>query len=174
MKIAIDIGHADGTGASGNGYEEHSLCCVIATHLAQLLRQAEHEVQLIDFADESNSADLRLSAQAVNKSSAQLLISLHADCASNSRARGAHVCYISSKGKQLAMAIARPLCELMPGRAQHVQRRDNLYILRATTPVAVLVECGFISNARDAAMMSASPELVAAAIADGLCRFSNC
>ena len=167
MKIAIDIGHADGTGARGNGYEEHALSSIIGGHLARLLTQAGHKLEVIDFAVKSNKADLNATVGRVNSSDNELLISLHCDSAV-STARGGHVCYISSKGKALAMAIAAPLCELMPGRASSTVKRSDLYILRATRPVAVLVECGFISNAADAQVLAKQPERIAEAIAAGV------
>ena len=34
-KICIDIGHAAGTGATGNGLEEHGVAVQIAAHLAR-------------------------------------------------------------------------------------------------------------------------------------------
>ncbi len=167
MKIAIDIGHAHGTGARGNGYEEHALSSVIGGHLAALLTEAGHKPEIIDFESMSNKADLNATVDRVNCSDHELLISLHCDSAV-STARGAHLCYISSKGKALADCIAAPLCVLMPGRASSTVKRSDLYILRATRPVAVLVECGFISNTADAQVLAKQPQLIAEAISKGI------
>lgn len=47
-KICIDIGHAAGTGATGNGLEEHGVAVQIAAHLARYLRVRGHAVSIID------------------------------------------------------------------------------------------------------------------------------
>lgn len=48
-KICIDIGHAAGTGATGNGLEEHGVAVQIAAHLARYLRERGHNVSVIDY-----------------------------------------------------------------------------------------------------------------------------
>ena len=58
MKIAIDIGHADGTGARGNGMEEHAVCSVIAGELQPLLAKMGHDARIIDYPARSNRDDL--------------------------------------------------------------------------------------------------------------------
>ncbi len=168
MKIAIDIGHAAGTGARGNGLEEHEVCTEIARHLGNALIKAGHDVTTIDFPELSNKADLNATIAAANAGLFDFGISLHCDCSENSEAHGAHVCYISDKGKRLALAIASPLSELLPGRAETIQLRTDLAVLKHTNPTWVLCECGFISNAADAKIQSETPGKIAAAIAEGV------
>lgn len=185
-KICIDVGHAAGTGARGNGLEEHGVAVQIATYLARYLRAGGHTVSVIDYPQLSNAADLNATVRAINAGNYDLSVSLHCDSSDNLRACGAHVCHHrtyhndgtyadSVQGKALAQAIAGPLCKLLPGRADHVQARPDkkkklsgLQVLRETRPPAVLCECSFITNANDAEMMERSPALIAQAIATGI------
>ncbi|MBT9449986.1 N-acetylmuramoyl-L-alanine amidase [Akkermansia glycaniphila] len=168
MNIAIDIGHANGTGAVGNGLEEHAVTSIIAPLLANRLRKSGHTVDIIDYPDKNNTDDLNATVRAVNAGEYGLCISLHCDSASTTEARGAHVCYTSPKGKELAESIAWHLCPLLPGRADATVRRTNLAILNQTRPVSVLCECGFITNPGNAALMQNNPDTIAKAIADGI------
>lgn len=189
MNIALDIGHANNTGARGlDGLEEHSTAKTIAYHLAHMLRARGHAVTVIDFPRLSNSADLTATVEAINAGGYDISISLHCDSSDSDTACGAHVCHHrnyhddgsytdSARGKALAKAIAGPLCKLLPGRADHVQARpdrsckpnkSSLYVLRETVPPAVLVECGFLSNPGDASVLRDTPGAIARAIAQGV------
>lgn len=170
-RIAIDVGHARGTGARGNGYEEHEVCTRLAAELKAILesfRLQHFSADIIDFPEETNSGDLTSSVKAINAGGYDLCISLHMDASDNATAHGAHVCYYSQEGKRLAGEIARRLCPQLPGRYEKTKRRTDLYILKRTTPVAVLVECGFITNPRDAEWVNAHPHDVARSIALGV------
>lgn len=185
-KICIDIGHAAGTGATGNGLEEHGAAVQTAAHLARYLRERGQSVSVIDYPQLSNAADLNATVRAVNAGNYDLSVSLHCDSSENPDACGAHVCHHrtyhkdgtfrdSVQGKALASAIAGPLCKLLPGRADPVQARPDkkkklsgLQVLRETRPPAVLCECCFITNANDAEMMKNRPELIAQAIGAGI------
>lgn len=149
MKIAIDIGHARGTGARGNGLEEHAACADIAAALAHILASRGHTCHIVDFPQLSNRDDLVSTVREINRLKPDVSLSLHCDASDNPAARGAHVCYISAKGETLARAIANELCAMLPGRAEQTVRRGDLYVLKNTVCPAVLVECGFITNPYD-------------------------
>ena len=170
-RIAIDVGHARGTGARGNGYEEHEVCTRLAAELKAIIESFKLQTftaDIIDFPEESNSGDLTASVKAINAGGYDACVSLHMDASDNPTARGAHVCYCSQNGKRLAEEIALRLCPQLPGRYEKTKRRTDLYILKRTTPVAVLVECGFITNPRDAECVNAHPHEVARSIALGI------
>ena len=173
MKIAIDIGHATATGASGNGIQEHETSAAIARLLSIYLANS-HEVDIIDFPNLSNSADLAAAVKEINAGKYDLAVSLHCDHDDSPFPRGAHVCYVSERGKAIATAIASHICPIMPGRADLIVRRPGLYFLKATNCPAVLVECGFISNPSDACMLAHEPHRIARAIATGIREAANC
>lgn len=168
MKIAIDIGHARSTGATGNGLQEHEVCTRLAPLLAQRLQELRHEVAVLDFPGRTNSGDLAETVRAINAGGYDLSVSLHCDSSQKSSSRGAHVICKTQAGKRFAAAVASRLCPLMPGRANHVIMRDDLYVLYATRCPAILVECGFLSNPRDADMLRHELPRIAAAIAAGI------
>ncbi len=167
MRVIIDIGHADGTGARGNGKEEHALCAVIGAYLGEELRKGGVEVVTLDYPELGNKEDLVRTAQEANKMEADCGVSLHMDSA-GAEARGAHVCYVSSGGKKLAEEIAKRLCELLPGRAERVVKRSDLYILKHTRAVWCLCECGFITHEGDCKLAVEKPLEIARAIAGGI------
>ena len=169
-RIAIDIGHAAGTGTRVNGADEHDESVHNAAILKTILESYtvdRFEVDIIDFPAENNTGDLNKTIHAINAGHYDLAISLHCDSSTNPSARGAHVCHHrtyhadgsytdSPDGKALAKEIATRLCLIMPGRANKIQARpdrdlnlSSLAILRQTTPTAVLVETGFLSNPED-------------------------
>lgn len=173
-RIAIDIGHANGTGARGNGYEEHTQCARIAAELKTCLesfRLQEFQADIIDFPDKTNSGDLTASVAAINAGGYDACVSLHMDASDNTTARGAHVCYYSQNGKRMAEEIALRLCPQIPGRYEQTKKRTDLYFLKKTSPVAVLVECGFITNPRDAEWADKHPQEIARSIALGIAAY---
>lgn len=186
--IIIDIGHARNTGAVGSGLQEHTRCGQIAGHLRAKLEAAGYMVTVIDFPDKDNRADLVATAEAANRLPCTFGISLHMDAATqavdvvdedgdhvtrwvaNPKPSGAHVCYVSATGKRIAESIARYLCTLLPGRAERVQKRTDLYILTHTRAPWVLCECGFITNPGD---VKAGPDAIAEAIARGILKYEG-
>ena len=187
--IIIDIGHARMTGAVGCGLQEHTRCGQIAGHLRARLEAVGYKVTVLDFPDKSNRADLVATAKAANDiPRAAFGISLHMDAATqavdvvdedgeqvtrwvaNPKPCGAHVCYVSATGKCIAESIARYLCALLPGRAEMVQYREDLYILKQTRAPWVLCECGFITNPGD---VQAGPDAIAEAIARGILKYEG-
>lgn len=148
--IIIDTGHANGTGARGNGQEEHNLCVKVANLLATALRTKGHKVTGIDFPTLSNAADLNATIRKANSlEDVSLGISLHMDASDNKSAHGGHVCYISTTGYLAAKAIARELCDYMPGRAEETVKRTKLGVLKRTKWRWVLIELGFITSKVD-------------------------
>lgn len=168
MKIVIDPGHANGTGATGNGLEEHAVVKVIAGHLAEMLERRGHIVDILDFPERSNRDDLNATIKAANAGGYDIGISLHCDASDNPDAHGAHVCYTSTAGRTLAQCIASLLIKILPGRSQSIVRRTDLAILNQTRPVWVLAECGFITNKCDAEIMRYEPAAIALMIAYGV------
>lgn len=175
MKIAIDIGHANNTGSRGNGLEEHAVAVTIAECLAPMLRQLGAKVDVIDFPNIGNAEDLKATIKAANKGGYDFGISLHCDASDNPQAHGAHVCFYpgSVKGSRLAVCIAEPLADLLPGRSNTIQSRAGLAILKQTRMPWVLCECGFITNSENAALMKDHPGRIAEAIAEGVKDYLN-
>ena len=174
-RIAIDIGHATGTGARGNGYEEHAACEVIASSLRRQLIKAlpDYKIEIIDFPDMDNKGDLSATGKALKNNKYTLCVSLHCDCADSPAAKGAHVCYNEAIDKPLAEDIAEYVCDLLPGRSQRLVHRTGLHVLNSSDEPHVLVECGFISNPGDAKIIHEFPDKIAEAITKGILNYIN-
>ena len=167
-KIAIDVGHARATGAIGNGLQEHDVALMFARYVKDMLCGQEYiHADIIDFPELSNRGDLNAAIKAINAGGYDAVVSLHCDCSDNEAARGAHVIYKTLSGYSLGIEIAERLVVHLPGRAEKMVKR-NLDILSMTKPPAVLVECGFVSNAVDAAIIKSRPILLAHAISGGI------
>ncbi len=147
MKIIFDIGHANGTGARGNGYEEHELCAALVKELASMIAPSV-EVVVLDYPSLDNKGDLKKTISVANGIEADFGVSFHMD-SSSSKASGGHVCYKSIKGKALADAISFYLQKVMPGRAERMRKRNDLAILNQTKAPWVLIELGFITSPDD-------------------------
>lgn len=157
-----------------------------------MLRKLGAQVDVIDFPTRSNTDDLNATIKAANEGGYDFGISLHCDSASTEKTvetdegkeliyvpnpdpHGAHVCFYpgSVKGSRLAMCIAEPLARLLPGRANTIQSRPGLAVLKRTRCPWVLCECGFITNPENAALMKDHPEAIAEAIAEGVKAYSK-
>ena len=174
-RIAIDVGHADRTGAVGNALQEHECCERIAAALREELEGMGFVVNVVDFPTESNAGDLARTVKSINAGSHDLCMSLHCDASANALAKGAHVIYTSEKGGKVAGYIARHLCALLPGRANRLVKRDNLYVLNNTKCVAVLCECGFVTNRENAELLKSEQGVrsIARSIAVGVREYFN-
>lgn len=181
MKIAIDIGHADGTGAKFAGQEEHDTveAFVYNSLLPAFLKAGYEDTDVIDYPDKSNTDDLNQTVTAANARGYHVLISCHRDAASSSvgedgfmQPHGAHAIHFSNStnGKLLANCIMNEagLANMMPGRAEVVQARDGLAILRRTTCVSVLLELGFITNKEDRDFFDNHGDKIASCIVEGV------
>lgn len=174
-RIAIDIGHATGTGSRGNGYEEHASCEVIASNLRRQLTKAlpDYKIEIIDFPGMDNKGDLSATGKALKNNKYTLCVSLHCDWDDSPTAKGAHVCYNEVRDKPLAEEIAEYICDLLPGRAQRLVQRTGLHVLNSSDEPHVLVECGFISNPGDAKIIHEFPDKIAEAITKGIVNYIN-
>lgn len=173
MKIAIDIGHVNRSGATGlYGLEEHETASIIAEDLRLQLRKAGHIANIFDFPTLGNDEELVRVANAINAGYYDLSVSLHFDASDNPDAHGAHVCYFSRAGKKVADCVAGRLCALLPGRAEPTQHRPGLYILKHTVPPAILCECGFGTSPKDATLLKDQPCAISRAIAYGIADYN--
>lgn len=62
---------------------------------------------------------------------------------------------------------------MLPGRSNKIVRRTDLAVLKKTIPPAVLVECGFIRNSEDVAIMDGAPDSIAQEIYYGIVNYTN-
>jgi N-acetylmuramoyl-L-alanine amidase len=93
----------------------------------------------------------------MNDSTADMVVSIHQNSYSDSTIRGAQVFYYttSSAGKELANILQEALrTGLDPNNHRKEKSNDNYYLLKKVKSPIVIVECGFLSNSSEAALLS--------------------
>lgn len=179
IKIYVDQGHNPvnpNAGAEANGLREQDLVYGIGVELARLLRaNGNFEVRLSRPTPEtqlgtSTASSLRARVRDANLWGADYFISLHTNAAASPEAGGVEALVFSrpSVAASLAEDILCGLKKTTGLRDRGVVVRSGLYVLRKTVMPAVLVELGFISNPREAALMRDAPELFARGVYDGI------
>lgn len=183
IKIYLDQGHNPvnpNAGAEGNGLREQDIVFRIGVETAALLNNnPNYEARLSRPTAEtqlgtSNSTSLSARVRDANNWGADYFISLHTNAADSAAATGseAYVFNQRSAAAELAADLLTEL-ELATGlRNRGVFSRPSLYVLRRTSMPAVLLELGFITNPRDARLMSEQPGLFAAGIYEGILRYT--
>ena len=179
IKIYIDQGHNPqnpNAGAEGNGLREQDIVYEVGIRLAALLRQnPEFDVRLSrptadTLIGSSNSESLRLRVNDANSWGADYFLSLHTNAAVQASATGSEAFVYSkpSVAADFAEDILASMSSYTGLNNRGVFARTGLYVLRRTTMPAVLLELGFITNARDATLMSQQPDLFARGIYEGI------
>lgn len=184
IKIYVDQGHNPinpNAGAEGNGLREQNIVFRVGILLADLLRQnPAFEVRLSrPTADTqigtSNTTSLRARVSDANSWGADWFISLHTNASEISSATGCEAFAFSRTTPAFALGedILSALSASTGLRNRGMQVRSGLYVLRKTNMPAVLVELGFITNPRDAELMSTRPDLFAEGIYQGILNYFN-
>ena len=179
IKIYVDQGHNPvnpNAGAEGNGLREQDLVYTIGQELADRLRaDPDFEVRLSrptrdTLLGTTNATSLAARVSEANRWGADYFISLHTNAASSPSAGGSEA-YVYARGTPafgFAEDILTNLTDITGLRDRGVQARPGLYVLRKTQMPATLVELGFITNPRDAALMRDEPGVFAEGIYRGI------
>lgn len=184
LRIAIDAGHGgyDG-GAVGRKTRvmEKEINLDVAQRLRELLRAQGAQVIMTregDYAlcDENPKIrkklqDMQRRALLITEGKADLVLSIHMNEYTDRRQSGPQIFFRAGcpAGKALAGALQGAMnTALSPARDRHIQSGDY-YILTLGVPSA-LVECGFLSNAKEEALLNDPDyrERVARSIRDGV------
>ena len=169
--VIVDAGHGgeDPGAVASDGTREKDLTREIADRLAAELVALGAEVLQSRPGDATVSLDAR--AQLARDTGCDLLVSVHADAAENSQARGATVFVARgalAASERVAEAIERRLAAAqVPSRGV---KSSGFRVLMGHPRPSVLVECGFLTHASERAAL-ADPGYqarVARAIAEGV------
>lgn len=187
--IVIDPGHGgfDPGKVGVNGVNEKEVNLKIAMKLKKLFEQDDFEVIMTRETDDglysegdSNKkrTDMRKRVEMINASSAAAAVSIHQNSFEQESSRGAQVFYHvkSEEGKKLAEIIQEQIKETIgDGNHRVAKSNDNYYMLKKTNCPLVIVECGFMSNHEEAALLcdDAYQEKMAWAIYMGTMKYLN-
>lgn len=171
-RVCIDPGHSGPVepGVCAGGVRECDIVLEVSRFVADYLRCIGVDVMLTRDGD-IDTDDLDFRVRMANDWPADVYISIHANAAENTAARGVETYHYpgSPGGEFLASCIQRQLVCAEYTVDRGVKSAD-FYVLRETNMPAVLVEVGFVTNATDREILTSTggPGYIAAAIALGL------
>lgn len=171
-RVVIDAGHGGRDyGAYYRGVRESDLNLRVAKKLESYLKQRGYSTTMTRRSDVFLSLSRRASIG--NRYRNAIFVSIHFNATTSSWVRGVETFYAgSSKGRALASAIQGQMVRRLGTRNRGVRFR-RFTVLTQTRIPAVLVECGFISNASERARCATASyqSRAALAIADGIGRY---
>lgn len=162
--VVLDAGHGgDDPGKIGiNGALEKDVNLAITLLVKQYLEESDIRVVLTRETSEglydagaSNKKvqDMKRRIGIIEECSPDVTVSIHQNSYPEEYVHGAQVFYYtgSEEGKALAEKIQRRLVEgADPENKRQVKANDSYYLLKKTRVPIVIVECGFLSNAKEA------------------------
>lgn len=165
--IVIDVGHGgiDPGKVGPQGILEKDLNLEIAHYLKKEFKNEQFEVYLsrendCGLYDENVSnkkrSDLNNRIQFFQKKNADFVISIHQNSYPTPEPFGAQTFYYanSALGKQLAESIQASLIKMNPLNHRSAKPSTQYYILKKSSPTTIIIECGFLSNSNDCALLT--------------------
>ena len=167
----VDAGHGgeDGGAVAKDGTVESGLNLAIALRVQDVLRFCGEETQMTRSGEdavysegaatlrEKKVSDLKNRVKMVNQTKNAVLVSIHQNALPSSPlVHGAQVFYNTGSGANtLAAAVQEALNESVNiGNEKQCKKiQDSIYLMKNITAPAVLIECGFLSNSGETAML---------------------
>lgn len=181
IAVVIDAGHggSDG-GASGTetGVVESELNLIVAKMLSDELTSRGFYVIMTRTGEgaiaPTKDADMKRRGEIMNMPGVDLVVSIHMNKFRDRTVSGPMVFYMkgSEEGRRLAECVINSVCDSI-GRPQRKANPEDLFVLRVPKAPSVLVECGFLSNAADEALLMTGShrEKLVKGIADGIMEY---
>lgn len=166
--FVIDPGHGgiDGGATSCSGVLESSLNLEIALRLNDLLHLLGHDTRMLRTEDTSihtggetiaqiKLSDLKERVRRINGTENAILLSIHQNYFAQAKYSGAQVFYARTTGSQaLAEALQSTfLKNLNSGSKRQSKAAKGIYLMEHIQVPGVLIECGFLSNPREEALL---------------------
>lgn len=188
--VILDPGHGgeDGGASSSTGRLESAYNLEIALRLDDLLRLLGYDTKLIRKEDVSvyttgqtiaqkKVSDLKNRVKTVNETNNGILLSIHQNYYPDARYSGAQVFYGNAEGSE---ALAKQLqasfvAGLNPGSRRQAKQGKGIYLLEHIQCPGALIECGFLSNPREEALLrdSAYQKKLCCVIGTALSQYLN-
>lgn len=186
--IVIDPGHGgvDGGAISVTGKPESSFNLEISLRLNDLLHLLGYQTKMIRKEDisvytsgntiaQKKVSDLKERLRIIEDTAHPILLSIHQNIFSQERYRGAQVFYADTTGSaDLAKELQNLFIQtLNKGSNRTCRRSKGVYIMEHIRCPGVLIECGFLSNIQEEALLRTSEyqKKLCCIIASSLSRF---
>ncbi|MFZ5974429.1 MAG: N-acetylmuramoyl-L-alanine amidase [Bacillota bacterium] len=178
MLIALDAGHGgfDGGAVGASGVSEDEINLAVVKKLREELIARGAGVVLTreneDALAGTKSEDMAMRRDVVKESGADILVSIHMNKFFDTNVCGPQVFYMSGSegGKALAEGIQGYLNEAAPQSKKRCALTGDYFMLRTVDATAVIIECGFLSNAAEENLLKSDgyQQKLATAIANGI------
>lgn len=169
--IGSDAGHG-GTdpGALGEGVREKDQTLKFDSIFSREMEK-DKNIKVLRTRTNDVYVSLKDRAKKYNDAGVNYLISHHMN-AFNKKASGIEVLYTSEEGKKMAEFILQELLKTKVFKNNRgVKRRPGLYMLKATKPVSVIIEYGFIDNKQEKDLVISNLDRLARASALGVKKY---
>lgn len=171
QKIILDAGHGgfDGGAEASDGTKEKDINLSIALKTKYLLEQGGFEVIMTRLSDtgietDSNQSitkrkvsDMKKRLEIISSNPKAVFVSIHLNKFTTSTAVGAQVFYSpnSESSEILAESLqSRLISQIQPDNTRRIKRADkSIYLMKNAQIPAVIVECGFLSNPSELALL---------------------
>lgn len=190
--VILDAGHGgeDGGAVGADGCKEKDLNLAIATELGERLCELGYTViytrtdDRLLYTEEENIhgirkiSDLKNRCKIAAEHKDALFVSIHMNTFGQSKYSGLQVYYApdSAESRTLADCIQSEVqTQLQPKNHRETKRGDGIYVLENIDNVAVLIECGFLSNPEECRKLSEKEyrKRLSFVIACGMIRYEN-
>lgn len=165
--VVIDAGHgsADSGKVGINGALEKDINLSIALRLKELLEQQDVKVVMTREDDQGTypktgsnrkMKDMKKRVELINKEQPDLTVSIHQNSYPDESVSGAQTFYYegSEEGKAAAEILQKQLITtLQPEKERVAKSNTSYYLLKNTQYPIVIVECGFLTNPREAELL---------------------
>lgn len=167
----IDAGHGgeDGGAVSSDGVVESDINLAISADLSVLLSFLGEQTVMTRKEDisiysagaetlhEKKVSDLKNRVALVNETPHAVLVSIHQNSMPNAKSvHGAQVFYREG-GEELAKSVQGALNQTLNDKEKAAKSiPDTIYLMKNVTCPAILVECGFLSNAEETRKLQTS------------------
>lgn len=166
--VVIDAGHGgfDPGKIGVNKAVEKDINLAIALQLKELLEQNDIKVIMTRDSDEGlysendsnkKAADLKKRVEILNQSGVVLAISIHQNSFTQESSHGAQVFYYTSSedGKRLANIMQLQLKKSIADDNHRIEKsNESYYLLKKSNCPIIIVECGFLSNRKEAELLT--------------------
>ena len=181
--VVIDAGHGgtDPGKVGVDGSLEKDINLAVAKRLKTYLEQDDIRVIMTretdtglysDTDSRKKMADMKKRCEIIEESGADLVVSIHQNSYHEENVFGAQVFYYqtSTEGEKAAGIIQDALQKVNPDNTKKIKANNTYYILKKTEVPTVIVECGFLSNYKEAQKLVTEDyqKSVAEAVAEGI------